>query len=98
MSGQKGWLRRRLKSPEYAHRLWGKTGSLDYVSNIAGYFFSKKNKKIAFTLFMIDREKRDFITDNLAAKSKPLRKLASKWNRGAQNVQNTILKNWMDKL
>ena len=97
LSGQKGWLRKRLKSPEYAYRLWGKTGSLDYVSNITGYFFSKKNRKIAFTLFMTNRKKRNLINEMPKEKSGPLRKLASKWNRNTKKLQNTILKSWIDQ-
>jgi serine-type D-Ala-D-Ala carboxypeptidase/endopeptidase (penicillin-binding protein 4) len=57
LGGQSGWIRNRFHHPELAFRVLAKTGSLDFVSNIAGYLL-KDGDVYAFSLFIADHERR----------------------------------------
>lgn len=67
INGQSGWLRTRLRHPDTNFRIWAKTGSLDYVSNMAGVLFTMSGKRYAFALSLVDKKKRELIDAALEA-------------------------------
>lgn len=100
ISGQTGWLKNRFTEDEVSHRIFAKTGSLDFVHNIAGYFISKKNKSYAFSLMVSDIEKRQkaesLKTDSSA--SLLLYRQASSYRFKARNFSDELLTHWIQKL
>lgn len=58
MAGQNSWLRERWNSRTFAHRLWAKTGTLDFVTSMAGVFIAKSGKIYAFALSASHPDKR----------------------------------------
>ena len=62
MAGQNSWLRERWNQPNIAHRLWAKTGTLDFVQSMAGIFVARSGKLYSFALTAtspLEREKLD---------------------------------------
>lgn len=57
LSGQSGWVRNRFHSEQLGYRLFLKTGSLDFVSNIAGYLIHS-GKIYALSVFIADVQSR----------------------------------------
>ncbi len=53
IAGVDGTLKKRLKVPELAGRVFAKTGTLNQVSSLSGYLFLKR-KRIAFSLLLND--------------------------------------------
>lgn len=91
ISGWKGTLRNRMLNPDQAFRVWAKTGTLDYVSALAGYLFTQQSKRYAFVIFMMDLEKRrnppdpeDFPQDT-----------RSGWLKRARQAQDDLLARWI---
>jgi D-alanyl-D-alanine carboxypeptidase/D-alanyl-D-alanine-endopeptidase (penicillin-binding protein 4) len=109
INGQSGWLRTRLRHPETNFRIWAKTGSLDYVSNMAGVLFTLSGKRYAFALSLQDRQKRDLIdaaleaereqgNNPLARKSNRLKKRAMAWSRQAKGAADELLEHFIRTL
>jgi D-alanyl-D-alanine carboxypeptidase/D-alanyl-D-alanine-endopeptidase (penicillin-binding protein 4) len=96
ISGHSGNLRKRLKTPELAYKVWGKTGSLHYVDNVAGYLFSNSGKKLAFAILMNDKEAlKTLREENLSKASQKLRMKSKAWSQKAKQRQNELLKKWI---
>lgn len=109
INGQSGWLRTRLRHPDTNFRVWAKTGSLDYVSNMAGVLFTNSGKRFAFALSLRDREKRDLIDaalenekeggrNPLERRSNRLKKKASAWSNQAKGAADELLKHFIQTL
>lgn len=84
IGGWKGTLSNRFRDPNLAFRIWAKTGTLEYVSALAGYFFSKSGKTIAFSLFIQDDSPETKL--DLDEKS---------WRRRALKLQESLLSDWV---
>jgi len=95
ISGWKGWIARRLHDNENSFSVWAKTGSMDYASSIAGVFFTKRNRPIAFSIFATDKEKRKKINPPLNSKSLKLKRAAAGWNAKAHVLQDKLLHHWI---
>lgn len=109
INGQSGWLRKRLRHPDTNFRIWAKTGSLDYVSNMAGVLFTMSGKRYAFALSLVDKKKRELIDaaleaeqekgkNPLAARSNRLKNRASGWSRKAKVVADDLLEHFIRTL
>ncbi len=109
INGQSGWLKSRLRHPDTNFRIWAKTGSLDYISNIAGVLFTLSGKRYAFSLSLTNLEKRNIIdeaikkeqdpgTNSLAKRSNRLKKNASRWSRQAKVLADNLLKHFIQTL
>lgn len=113
INGQSGWLRKRLRHPDTNFRIWAKTGSLDYVTNMAGALFTLSGKRYAFALSLRDRQKRDIIDEALkaekdaqrqnkpnplAARSNRLKKRANAWTRQARLAADDLLEHFIRSL
>ncbi len=109
INGQSGWLKSRLKKPETSFRIWAKTGSLDYVSNIAGVLFTLSGKAYAFTLSLNDSPKRERIDLAQGKKPSELKKKerrelkkwlrgANRWSRKAKEASDKLLEHFIQTL
>ena len=95
ISGWKGTLTERMATPDAAFHVWAKTGSLDFVSALGGYVFTRAGHKLTFAILMKD--------EKLAQSSKALppaeaTALASRWNQMAHLAQEKYLRQWIDQL
>lgn len=100
ISGQTGWLKNRLTEKEVSHRVFAKTGSLDFVHNISGYFLSHNNKSYAFTLMISDIEKRmraEKLKNDSSAYS-ALYRQARNYRQRALKLADEIMTHWIQQL
>lgn len=97
-SGQEGWMEKRLNGPESALRVWAKTGSLDYVSSIAGYLISNSNKKYAFSIFVNNKKIRSTLDLKNNIETYKLRSNAFTWKRKVVALQDEILESFISTL
>lgn len=109
LSGHSGWMARRLNSPATIHRVWAKTGSLDYIVNLVGILQSTQGQRYAFTLFLNDQNSRKELdqlietarsAESFSPQSKSrlqaLHQNAEHWNRRAQSFADELLTLWLD--
>jgi serine-type D-Ala-D-Ala carboxypeptidase/endopeptidase (penicillin-binding protein 4) len=92
IGGWKGTLRKRLTDPHLSYSVWAKTGSINYGSALAGYFFSQSGKKYAFAIFISDLEKRLFYDLNPDQISDP--QSMDLWLNHASVVQDGLVATW----
>tara|TARA_Y100001954_G_scaffold238571_1_gene306732 strand:+ start:5906 stop:7372 length:1467 start_codon:yes stop_codon:yes gene_type:complete len=95
INGHSGGLSRRLRHPEYAFRVYGKTGSLFYVNNLAGYLLGKSGKKYAFALFAANDKKRHLLSMLDPLKGRVLRRGSGSWRRRALRKMDRKLEEWL---
>ena len=109
INGNSGWLRNRLRDPETSFRLWAKTGSLDYIDNVAGILFARSGKQFAFTLSFFDKQKRALMDEATTAYNqnkkppsprKALRAArgANKWRKKARIAADKVLDHFIRTL
>lgn len=67
-----------------------KTGTLDFVSALAGYLIAPSGRRLAFAIFTADPERRD-VARASAAESPPG---TIEWNRDSRRLQQQILRAW----
>jgi D-alanyl-D-alanine carboxypeptidase/D-alanyl-D-alanine-endopeptidase (penicillin-binding protein 4) len=97
ISAESGFLRRKMRTPPLAFNIWAKTGSLDYVNNLAGYFYSQSGQKLAFTLFINDFEKRRLSNGPNGPKVNRLRRRARTWKRRTNQLIEDLLSQWIQR-
>lgn len=95
ISGQSGWLIKRLNSPDTTFRVWGKTGSLDYVNNLCGYLYTNSGKHMSFSIFTGDLGKRLFLQQENSEKVNKIRSEARKWDHQMDKVIDGLLTHWI---
>jgi D-alanyl-D-alanine carboxypeptidase/D-alanyl-D-alanine-endopeptidase (penicillin-binding protein 4) len=98
INGHSGGLLKRLDHPSLAYRIYGKTGSLYYVNNLAGYLMGKSGKRYAFALFSTHEKKRKLLGQLDHKKSKILRAGSSSWKRMSKRAIDKKLKRWITRL
>lgn len=98
INAHSGGIRKRIRNPKYAYRIYAKTGSLYYVNNLAGFLIGKSNKKYAFALFFTEQEKRKVLNGPNTNKKERLRKKSRSWYQKTIQLQDQILKEWIEKL
>ena len=92
ISGQSGWLTKRMHDPEMSFKVFAKTGSLDYINNLAGVFFGKSNKAYSFTVSIYDFEKRNLLNGTNSKNLNVIRQQAQPWNRDVKPLLDDILR------
>lgn len=97
-SGWKGSLRKRIHDPDAALRVWGKTGSLDYVSAMSGFVWSQHGRQLAFSIFVNDLKKRSVLDEGSRKKASSLRRGAMKWRLKSQSVIDELVRLWAIEL
>lgn len=98
ISGQSGWMLRRLNDPTMAYNVWAKTGSLDYIDNTAGYLFTKSGKVFAFSVFINDMKKRNLLDGPNSEAINKLREKAKKWRSSSKPLTDALLRHWYESL
>ena len=83
VSGWNGTLEERLFQPETAFRVWAKTGTMDFISSLTGYFYAKSGRKFIFAIFSNDLLQRAENHD-----SKP-------WIEDRKKFQDELLSRWI---
>jgi len=68
----------------------GKTGTLNFVSGLAGYMTGKDGKVLAFAIFAVDDARRRRISK--ANREAP--RGARSWNRRAKTMQLKLIERW----
>ncbi len=94
ISGHNGWIRKRLYKDGFAFTVMAKTGTIDFSSAIAGYFFGKSGQKKAFVIMNTNKKKRESL-DALPAndpKRAALKKEVGGWKNVSRNLQDSIIK------
>ncbi len=93
INGHSGGIRRRLNKVDQSFRVYGKTGSLFFVNNLAGYLIAKSGKLYSFSIFTTDKESRDILSKSNSKKVNKIRKKNKKWYvRSNQVIDNTLSK------
>ena len=92
-SGWSGSLLKRLKNDPAALRVWAKTGSLDFVSALAGYLLADGKLRI-FALMIADEEARAAY-DALDIPTPAMRKAAQEWEVRAKKLQDELILGWL---
>lgn len=98
VNGHSGGIRRRLIHPSLAYRLYGKTGSLYFVNNLAGYLVGKTGKQYAYAFFTTHHANRKILSENDPKQKKYLRRKSSDWNRLSTEAMDFKLEEWINKL
>lgn len=97
INGHSGGLSKRLRRPEFAFRVYGKTGSLYYVNNLAGYLLGKSGKKYAFALFNAHDKKRQLLSKLDAVKGRALRRGSGYWRKKSLRKMDKKLEEWLKR-
>ncbi len=99
VGGHSGWISGRFKAPAERYRVWAKTGSLDYVSNMAGYILSggENPRVLAFSLFVIDKEKRKVLDLGNSDAAVEVSKGASEFRNRATTFSEDWIAHWIEK-
>ncbi len=95
VSGWKGTLSNRLGSPEAAFHVWAKTGSLFYSNALTGYLYTLSGKRLIFAILLSNFEKRKMIDQYQDRLPNTIEKQTQVWNKTTQEVQDTLLQNWI---
>jgi D-alanyl-D-alanine carboxypeptidase/D-alanyl-D-alanine-endopeptidase (penicillin-binding protein 4) len=98
VSGWKGSLQKRLDKPGTAFRVWAKTGAINYTSSLAGYLFTQSGRKLLFSLFISDFDKRDALDQegNIRLKKKA-EAGAYWWSRDTGKIIDSMVTHWINK-
>ena len=98
VSGISGWIKNRLNSAHLASHVWAKTGTMDYVSTLAGYLFTAKGKRYAFSLMLQKKDARKVLDARVPENQSAINRLsqgAGNWRVQAQEAQQAILEHWV---
>lgn len=99
ISGASGWMRKRLRHPETAFRVWAKTGSLDYVDNMTGIIFTGSGKRYAFAMSIADTKRRAIIDQaENSKKIVKLKKQVKKWRKKSRKATEELLTHFIRTL
>ncbi len=80
ISGVKGTLAKRMLEPPMPINVWAKTGTMDYVSSLAGTLFTKSGKKLTFVI--MSNNKSNYVGPK------------EWWNNRARTLQDQLLELW----
>ena len=98
ISGQKGWLYKRMDTPEMAYKVWAKTGTLNYAGGLSGYLYAKSGKRYAFTILTTNFKMREAIASGTPKKRKKLEDQARTWKNNIRKKHDHQIKKWIREL
>ncbi len=98
ISGLKGWLYKRMDGPESAYKVWAKTGTLDYSGGLAGYLYTKKGKRYAFTILTSNYKLREKLETSTSKERKELEDEAGAWKKNIRNEHDNQIEEWIEEL
>jgi D-alanyl-D-alanine carboxypeptidase/D-alanyl-D-alanine-endopeptidase (penicillin-binding protein 4) len=97
INAHSGGLSKRIRDPQYAYRVYGKTGSLYYVNNLAGYLIGKSNKHFAYAIFSEHSKNRKVLNNGNSKISNKLRKQSKQWYGKSTKQMDDLLVRWINK-
>ncbi len=93
MAGENSGMRERWNHPKLVHRLWAKTGTLDFVQAIAGIFVARSGKLYSFSLTasnLVERARLD------KGESIPQGKV-EKFRKKAKQLFMDVVQDWYER-
>jgi D-alanyl-D-alanine carboxypeptidase/D-alanyl-D-alanine-endopeptidase (penicillin-binding protein 4) len=76
--------------PDHPIKVNAKTGTLNFVSSLAGYLTGPDGKEMAFAIFAADQDVRATLTR--AERERPAGGVS--WNRRAKRMQQQLIERW----
>ncbi|MEO5347949.1 MAG: D-alanyl-D-alanine carboxypeptidase [Magnetococcus sp. YQC-9] len=95
VSGWKGTLAGRFAGPDTSFRVWAKTGTILYGKALAGYLFTKQNRRLVFAIFASDPGKRKAFDANKTNHSGNDIHRGKAWNNHATGQINALVEHWL---
>jgi D-alanyl-D-alanine carboxypeptidase/D-alanyl-D-alanine-endopeptidase (penicillin-binding protein 4) len=71
-----------------------KSGTMDFACGLAGYLTGKSGKRLAFAIFVLDRDRRAALDASFDRRVLAPTPGARNWLGRAHALENTLLKNW----
>lgn len=71
-------------------RIVAKTGTLNFVSNLSGYFETGKGRRFAFAIFIADVPRRN----KLSKRERERPRGGRAWNKNAKELQQQLIERW----
>ncbi|MGB0455097.1 MAG: D-alanyl-D-alanine carboxypeptidase/D-alanyl-D-alanine endopeptidase [Bacteriovoracaceae bacterium] len=90
-SAHSGFLTKKYNDHLAAYNIWAKTGSLDYVNNIAGYLFSRNGQLLSFSLLIQNLDGRKVVDGPNSKKAESYRQKAKTWRKKTSKVIEEVL-------
>lgn len=90
---EKPYLDEREPDPPYRASLRAKTGTLNFVSALAGYLDVEDGRRLAFAILTADLEARARVSDPLAERQPGARS----WSRRSRDLQWRLLRSWITR-
>lgn len=78
------------KDPNHPIKVAAKTGTLYFVSGLAGYMTAADGTEMAFAIFAADAPRRDALPKKLSDRPRG----AASWNNRAKNLQHRLIERW----
>jgi len=94
-SGWKDAMRKRLRDPASALRVWAKTGTLKYATGLAGYLFTNGNRRLVFTLFVTDFHERRRYDRAPNPEAPEIAAPAEAWIDRAKGLEEALIRRWI---
>ncbi len=98
INGHNGGIRRRLNHPQYAFKLFGKTGSLYFVNNLSGVLIGNSGKMYSYAFFTTHHNHRGILSGDDPKQKKFLRRKSGEWNNLSTNAMDALLSAWIEEL
>ncbi|MBF0214031.1 MAG: D-alanyl-D-alanine carboxypeptidase/D-alanyl-D-alanine-endopeptidase [Magnetococcales bacterium] len=95
VSGWKGTLASRFAGPDTAFRVWAKTGTVLYGKALAGYLYTKQNRRLVFAVFASDFEKRKAFDAKMGQHASGEISRGRSWNGQATGHINALVERWL---
>ncbi|MBF0271791.1 MAG: D-alanyl-D-alanine carboxypeptidase/D-alanyl-D-alanine-endopeptidase [Magnetococcales bacterium] len=95
VSGWKGTLAGRFAGPDTAYRVWAKTGTVLYGKALAGYLYTKQNRRLVFAVFASDFEKRKNFDARMGHHAHGDISQGRSWNSLATAHINALVERWL---
>jgi len=74
-----------------------KSGTMDFACGLGGFLTAKSGKRLAFTIFVLDRDKRAALDASFDRRILQPTPGARNWLGRAHALENTLLKSWRDR-
>jgi len=75
-----------------------KTGTMDFACGLGGLFTGKSGRRFAFAIFLYDRDRRAKLDASFDRRVLTPTPGAESWLGRARGLENTLLKDWRDRL
>jgi D-alanyl-D-alanine carboxypeptidase/D-alanyl-D-alanine-endopeptidase (penicillin-binding protein 4) len=97
INGHSGALSKRINSPSLNFRVYGKSGSVYFVNNLAGYIITNSGKRFAFAIFTSDKKSRNLLNGFNNSKVNEIRKKSKEWWKRETRFMDNLITKWIRK-